>query len=196
MVWLGIVPLFGLLAPFYLLLWNWRQVLLHFSFGLILSLILVDVLLFRFQKIPFTCAYLPGKANLKLLWPAYMLAFTTYAYTLTTLESWMLREPVRFAVFFAIILFSWPALSSAGHGGLTGTAPRCSPVSCFRGLWRMLGLERSKFVLDTRSALEFLELLLKIIPARLQQFAGGFCLSFHVLNLGFHGAWPGSSGGS
>jgi hypothetical protein len=78
--------------------------ILHLSFSLILSLILLEVLLFRFQKIPFTCSYLPGKANIKLFWVLYLFSFTTYAYSMTSLESWMLEDPIRLAPFYLLTL--------------------------------------------------------------------------------------------
>jgi hypothetical protein len=104
MFYFGTLPLFVVLLPFYLFLWGWPTTLLHFSYGMTLSLILIEVLLLKFHKIPFTCSYLPGKANIKLLWSVYLFSFTTYAYTMTKLESWLLVNPVRFAYFYGAVL--------------------------------------------------------------------------------------------
>jgi len=100
----GVFPLLLLLLPFYLLLWGWPTTLIHLSYAMTLSLILIEVLLLKFQKIPFTCSYLPGKANIKLLWSVYLFSFTTYAYTMTKLEEWLMVNPVRFAYFYAAVL--------------------------------------------------------------------------------------------
>lgn len=44
--------------------WPWRMAAAHlFAFGLMGSL-LVELCLYKFQKIPFTCSWLPGKANI------------------------------------------------------------------------------------------------------------------------------------
>ena len=42
----------------------WQQTLVHLAAMLLLGLCLVELCLFSFQKIPFTCSYLPGKGNL------------------------------------------------------------------------------------------------------------------------------------
>ena len=77
-------------------------------FGLTLSLVLVELLLLRFVKIPFTCSFLPGKANITVLGVFYWFAFTTYAYTMASLEAWMLRHPLSLPFFFGLAI---PALA-------------------------------------------------------------------------------------
>jgi hypothetical protein len=96
----GVIPLFAGLLPIYLIWWDWQTVLLHVSYGLVLALFLIECLLFKLNKIPFTCSYLPGKANLKLLWWVYLFLFTTYAYGMTGVEQWLLRRPTRFVFFY------------------------------------------------------------------------------------------------
>jgi hypothetical protein len=104
MLVLGVAPLVSALFPLYLACWHWSITVLHLSFSLILVLILLEILLFRFQKIPFTCSYLPGKANIKLFWAVYLFSFTTYAYSMTSLESWMLEDPIRLGPFYFLAL--------------------------------------------------------------------------------------------
>jgi hypothetical protein len=64
-------------------------------------LILMEVLLSSFHKIPFTCSYLPGKANLPALGLIYWLAFGIYAYSTAALEAWMYHEPVAWTIAIA-----------------------------------------------------------------------------------------------
>jgi len=99
---LVIVPLFAALLPFYILLWNVERALLQTVFGVTMSWILVEVLLLNFHKIPFTCTFLPGKANITMFGVLYFLAFTTYAYTMAALESFLLASPIRMAIFVAM----------------------------------------------------------------------------------------------
>ena len=47
---------------------------------------------------PFTCSYIPGKANVKLLWPVYVVALTTYSYSTARLEVWLLADWARWIV--------------------------------------------------------------------------------------------------
>jgi hypothetical protein len=110
MIVLGVVPLFALLLPLHVLFWGWRTALLHMTFGAVVSYLLVEVLLVSFEKFPFTCSYLAGKANLKVSWPIYLFGFTTYVSAFLTLEYWMLQRPLRFLWLLAVI--------AAVHGGL------------------------------------------------------------------------------
>lgn len=107
----AIAPLFLLLFPFYALLWGWGPAALHLIFGLILSVILLELLLLNFHKIPFTCSYLPGKSNMTFTWFLYWSAFTMYAYSMASLEFWMLQRPVRLILFYALALAGWRALA-------------------------------------------------------------------------------------
>jgi len=81
--------------PFYSVLWGWGPAFQHLVFGLLLSLILIELLLMNFRKIPFTCSYQAGKANITVLGVLYWFAFTSYAYTMATLELWLLHDDAR-----------------------------------------------------------------------------------------------------
>jgi hypothetical protein len=111
MIVLGVVPLFALLLPLHVLFWGWRTALLHMLFGAVVSLLLVDVLLVNFEKFPFTCSYLPGKRNLKVMWPIYLFSFTTYVSAFLTLEYWMLQRPLRFFSLAAVVILVRAALA-------------------------------------------------------------------------------------
>jgi hypothetical protein len=103
MIVLGVVPLFALLLPLHVLFWGWRTAALHMLFGAVVAWLLVEVLLANFEKFPFTCSYLPGKANLKVSWPIYLFGFTTYVSASLTLEYWILQHPVRFVWLAALV---------------------------------------------------------------------------------------------
>jgi hypothetical protein len=96
MIVLGVIPLFILLLPPHVVLWGWQAGALHILFGAVVSVLLVEALLVNFEKFPFACSYLPGKANLKVSWPLYLFGFTSYISAMLTLEYWMLLRPVRF----------------------------------------------------------------------------------------------------
>ena len=75
-----------------------------------LSLILMELLFMRFEKIPFTCSYLPGDASRVLLWPLYGLSFACYLLASTTLEAWLSGDFHRLIWFYAIFGSMWLAL--------------------------------------------------------------------------------------
>ena len=64
----------------------------------LLGLILTDLCLRRFKKIPFTCSYLPGKARIHVTAGAYMFVLVALTDIAVEFEARGLRDPVRFAV--------------------------------------------------------------------------------------------------
>jgi hypothetical protein len=106
MIVLAIVPLFSLTLIVYADLWGFVTSLLTVLFGTLLSLILMELLLFNFHKIPFTCSHLPGKANLPIMGAIYCLVFAFYAYSTASLETWMFHEPVAWIVVLGMELFA------------------------------------------------------------------------------------------
>jgi len=102
-----VVLLLASLFPIYAYLWEWVPAFQQLIFSLVLSLILIELLLVNFRKIPFTCSYQPGKANMSLLGALYWFAFTTYGYTMAALERWLMHSDTRwlvsFVLFFALL---------------------------------------------------------------------------------------------
>jgi hypothetical protein len=102
MIALAIIPLFALVLVVYSVLWGLVVSLLMSLFGILLALILVEILLYSYHKIPFTCSHLPGKLNLPLTGALYWLVFAFYAYSMASLEVWMFHAPVAWIVVLAI----------------------------------------------------------------------------------------------
>jgi hypothetical protein len=97
-----IVPIYFLAGLLYRLFWSWDVVVLLVGFGVTLSLLLMQLVLYRFPKIPFTCSYLPGPARSIFLYPFYYLGFTSFAYAAAYLELWLIYEPYRFLYFYGL----------------------------------------------------------------------------------------------
>ena len=76
----------------HLALWGSGLALAHTVFWILMAGALTELLLCRFHKVPFACSYVPGKANVKLLWPVYALALTAYASWTARLELWLLGK--------------------------------------------------------------------------------------------------------
>jgi hypothetical protein len=104
MLVLAIVPVLLPIVPLFGVLWDWGTSLHHFLYCLALAVLLGEFLLLRFEKIPFTCSYVPGKANLPLYGIGYILAFVTYAYSMSALEHNLLRRPGAYALFCAVLI--------------------------------------------------------------------------------------------
>ncbi len=61
---------------------------------LLLGILLVELCLYTFQKIPFTCSYLPGKANIHFVFWACLLVFLRLLDEGAKFESRMLHRPL------------------------------------------------------------------------------------------------------
>ncbi|MEX2303187.1 MAG: hypothetical protein WD733_19750 [Bryobacterales bacterium] len=105
MLALGVMPLALGFLPVTVLWWGWAAALKHLVFFVAVSWMLVELLMFRFPKIPFTCPYMPGQANIIFVWTAYGIAFMTFAYTLAGYERELIEDSAKAAEFvvYAVI---------------------------------------------------------------------------------------------
>jgi hypothetical protein len=91
------------LFPIYVVLWGWAPAIQQLVFSLVLSLMLIEVLLINFRKIPFACSYQPGKSNMTVLGIVYGLAFMIYAYIMATLEVWLMHDDAQWLGFLLLL---------------------------------------------------------------------------------------------
>ncbi|MEW6366377.1 MAG: hypothetical protein AB1714_17265 [Acidobacteriota bacterium] len=98
-----------LLSPLYVILWGAQVASLHLLFGLAASSLLIELLLCNFRKIPFTCAYLPGKARITSRWPLYWLAFASYGYWMAEIEEKALAHSTTATALVVLALVSLSA---------------------------------------------------------------------------------------
>jgi hypothetical protein len=84
-------------------LWGPSTGLRHGLFVGLLGLLLIDILLIGFRKIPFTCTYDPGRSRAKILWPLYAVAFSAYAYSLARVEVSSLTHVLLYGLVIAVI---------------------------------------------------------------------------------------------
>jgi len=104
MIVLGTIPILTLAFPIYALHLSFEEAAAAFLLDFVLALILIEMLLIRFRKIPFTCSYLASKSGNFAVWLGCWLMFSSYAYTLARVEDWALRNPVELVVAVALLL--------------------------------------------------------------------------------------------
>jgi hypothetical protein len=97
-----IIPILILYIPGYLMIWSPQRALKHIAYVSLLSLMLIELLLIKFEKLPFTCSYIPGKANIKAWWPVYLLAFSFYCFGTAAIEQILLNYPIPYTIFMLI----------------------------------------------------------------------------------------------
>ena len=91
-----------------LFFWGWLTALVHTAILILCTVVLVEVLLLKFRKIPFTCPYPSFKSNSGLIGVAYLFGYAFYTYFLPQMENWALSDLWR-VVWFAPLL--WIALA-------------------------------------------------------------------------------------
>jgi len=84
---LGVMPVVLITAVSLLVHYPWQPVLGHLFALLFFGILLVEVCLFTFQKISFTCSYLPGKANIHFVFWACILIVAQLLYKAAKFES-------------------------------------------------------------------------------------------------------------
>src|SRR5262249_20948624 len=107
----GVLPVYIVLAAFEFAFLDVYEAVFQLAFGLLIAALLTEVLFFKFNKVPFTCSYLPAKSHLAFLAGAYLYGFTMYTFTMASLESWVQGSAERIILFFALAGVSLVALS-------------------------------------------------------------------------------------
>jgi len=99
---LSVVPLCAVAGVIYLWLGPWRPVLQHLLVLALLGVILCELCLQNFQKIPFTCSYLPGKTRMHMavMGVLPLLSFTAMG---VAWESRILNDGTRYAGMVAVL---------------------------------------------------------------------------------------------
>ncbi|MGA8029823.1 MAG: alpha/beta fold hydrolase [Bryobacteraceae bacterium] len=101
---LGALPVLACSAIFLLAVWPGRPAIAHLAACTLIALLLVDICLYRFRKIPFTCSYLPGGANLNVKLGIYAIAFLFLTDLGSHIELWAIPRLARFTVLLALLL--------------------------------------------------------------------------------------------
>jgi hypothetical protein len=124
---IGLVPLLVFSLPIELAAWNWPAVLEHSAVQLMAAAILVELLFWNFDKVPFTCSYFPGRTNLALLVVLYIYGITGYSFHMADLERALERRwtvaILFFAVAAAVLTLAWRRHPMADGVRFDGSEP-------------------------------------------------------------------------
>jgi hypothetical protein len=97
---------FLLTVPF----WGWAIALLHTTILTLCTVVLVEILLVRFRKIPFTCSYPAFKSHSGIMVLAYLFGFVLFSDYLAQMEHWSLSDVWRAISFVPLFLIVVGAL--------------------------------------------------------------------------------------
>jgi len=87
-----------------LLFWGWVAALLHTAVFIVCTMALVELSLFKFRKIPFTCAYPPFKSHYGVIVLIYLFGFFLFTTYIAQMEYWSLLSPWRAIWFVPLFL--------------------------------------------------------------------------------------------
>jgi hypothetical protein len=99
---LAVAPVWAGSAMLFLSIWPLRQAAGHLLVLGLLGMILADLCLHGFQKIPFTCSYLPGKANVHVTSVAYMTVLVALTDVAVQFERRALQDPASYAAMLVV----------------------------------------------------------------------------------------------
>jgi hypothetical protein len=123
----SLVPLMLLALPLEIAVWNWPAVLEHLAVQLVMAALLVELLFWSFDKVPFTCSYFPGTASLAVLTVLYIYGVTGYSFHMGDLESVMEGNWAIAVLFFAVtaaaLIQSWRRHPRADGVRFDGSEP-------------------------------------------------------------------------
>jgi len=103
--------IFAAVFPLSLYLWGWTTALLHTAVITIWSVLLADILLVRFRKVPFTCSYPPFRHSAIVVVLVYFFGFSAFVALTSGLEHSALINPPLMLLFIPISLGAWYARS-------------------------------------------------------------------------------------
>jgi len=99
---LSLVPVWAALAAIFFWIWPWRIATGHLVVLWLLGTIVAELMLYNFQKIPFTCSYLPGKSYFHMA----ALTFLGLVFLIikgAALERSALEDPASYAIMISIL---------------------------------------------------------------------------------------------
>jgi hypothetical protein len=82
---------------------GWTAALLHTAILIACTVLLVETVLIRFRKIPFTCSYPAFQSHSGLIFVAYLFGFFLFTDYLPQMERWSLLNPWQTVVFAPLV---------------------------------------------------------------------------------------------
>ena len=100
-----VVPgLAAVCLPVYSHFWGWRVGVIHTALVAVWCVLLMEGLLVRFRKIPFTCSLPKFRSHVIVSVLLLVLGYFAFTSLTATVESWALVDPLSFVVFVPVVL--------------------------------------------------------------------------------------------
>jgi hypothetical protein len=89
---------------------GWQNAALHTAIFITATILLAEILISNFRKIPFTCPYPQFESTSGLFLVAYLFGFLVFTNYLPDLEHWSLSDPIRALVFIPLFAAGFAAI--------------------------------------------------------------------------------------
>jgi hypothetical protein len=89
---------------------GWQNAAIHTAIFIAATILLVEILVANFRKIPFTCPYPQFQSTSGLILVAYLFGFLVFTSYLPELEHWSLSDPVRALIFIPLLSAGFAAV--------------------------------------------------------------------------------------
>jgi hypothetical protein len=141
LITLSVMPVWSASAIVFLWMWPWRPAVEHLIVLALVGLAMLDLCLYGFDKIPFTCSYLPGKSNLHMTFALCLMGGLNATYWCAEFERRALSDQTKYAWIVVTLTFvsvaAWWRTRAAGRdGGAVRFEEEMSPVISGLGLHR------------------------------------------------------------
>lgn len=99
----SVAPMLAVTALLALNYRPWTQAAAHIVMLALFGILFVELALIKFDKVPFTCSYLPGKANVQIIFWGAVFVWIILAVLAGTYESAALHEPAKYATMAGVL---------------------------------------------------------------------------------------------
>src|SRR5580704_7120524 len=89
---------------------GWQNALLHAAIFIAATILLAEILIANFRKIPFTCPYPQFQSTSGLVLVAYLFGFLLFTSYLPELEHWSRSDPIRALIFIPLLSAGFAAI--------------------------------------------------------------------------------------
>lgn len=100
----GVAPILLVAALLSLNFRPWRDVAEHLAILALLGCLFVEFALYKFDKVPFTCSYLPGKTNIQVVFWGFAFLVTLFGITGAVYEHGALHDASKYATIAGVLL--------------------------------------------------------------------------------------------
>lgn len=107
MIFGAVLPPLLVFLPLGLIFWGPGPALLYMLYSLALAMLLLEVCIFNYRKIPFASEHVPGKFKLRYYWPVFLIGYIQYHLTFSNLGRELLKYPRGYMVFFPLAVLAY-----------------------------------------------------------------------------------------